>query len=716
MKSSLFLILLGLSIGTATGQTFEEKITSASSVRLNVTGVGTFGNAFRGYRDGTGDQSCEYPVGSGKEHLFESGIWFGGLVNGQTLVSTSAYDNPRGYTTGAPGFEFTVIPEIPFQEKSTLFSSPFLTVDAVSHQDFIVNYTDTNITIPGTGTQISEHLQPLGLKVIQETYNYNFTFSDFFVIVNLKFVNVGNRTIDSAYAALWSNTVVRNINVTPAGSGGAAFYNKGGNGFIDSLGLAYCYDHSGDVGFTESYIGQRFLGAEDKNGFHHFAFDSTFNTRTQQWQQENFDINYNAWTFNNSSDPVFFLPGSDNQRYQKMTRGLNDNECWSATTSGNCPNGTLQEQLNAAGNRSDLIAVGPFRDFAPGDTIEAVYAFVLATKNEDGNPNSDNNATQRENLVANADWAQTTFNGEDKNFNGILDPGEDKDGNNEITRYILPTPPDAPRTKVIAKENTIEIYWSDNSEFSIDPITQEMDFEGYRIYLSKIGFDVAGPTPNLEFVQAAEFDIPNNGVAKEIGFQSIILEEGIQFENDSNVYVYKYVLESVQNGWQYAVAVSAFDRGNPASNLASLESNPNANDFRVFAGTPPVSDLKENEPFVYPNPYYYGAAWEGRSNFQEQSRKLVFANLPERCKIRVFTPAGDLIDEFLHEPGNAGQDIRWYETFGAENANENVFSGGEHSWDLLSQATQIIGRGVYRFSVEDLNTNQTYQGKFIVIK
>lgn len=65
------------------GQSFQEKSTSASQVRLSVTNVGTFGNAFRGYRDGTGTPSCEFPAGSGTEHLFESGIWIGGVDAGE---------------------------------------------------------------------------------------------------------------------------------------------------------------------------------------------------------------------------------------------------------------------------------------------------------------------------------------------------------------------------------------------------------------------------------------------------------------------------------------------------------------------------------------------------------------------------------------------------------------------------------------------------------
>jgi len=100
----------------------------------------------------------------------------------------------------------------------------------------------------------------------------------------------------------------------------------------------------------------------------------------------------------------------------------------------------------------------------------------------------------------------------------------------------------------------------------------------------------------------------------------------------------------------------------------------------------------------------------------EKSRKLYFANLPERCIIRVFTVAGDFIDEINHDPSYQGDDIRWFATFGAEDSKNNVFSGGEHAWDLLSKQTQIIGRGLYIFTVEDLDKNTTYKGKFAVLK
>jgi hypothetical protein len=702
-------------------QSFESKVTSASNVRLSVSNYGTFGNAFTGYRDGSGNPSCEYPAGSGVEHLFEGGIWLGGKENGgQEVVSTSAYDAPQGYAPGRAGFEITADVGSTLEEKSSLFDSKFFDPNAVSHQDYVAFFSDKNVKIPGTNIQISGHTNPMNVDVEMQTYNWNFTFSDFMVIVNLKITNNGNNTYNDFYAALWGNTVVRNINITPAGSGGAAFYDKGGNGFMDSVSLAYCYDNQGDLGFTESYIGQKFLGAEDKNGFHHPNLDSTFNINTGLWEVDNFELNYNTWTFQGANDPIFFFPTTDQARYAKMATGLNENPCWADPNGAACQGSLgidLQATVNNAGNRSDLLSVGPFQTFEPGDVINVAFAYVLASKNEDGNPNSENNLVQRQNLIANAGWAQQAYNGEDQNFNGILDSAEDVDGDGVLTRFILPAPPATPTTRVIPSENQIDVYWADNSRNSIDPISNEMDFEGYRVYLSKIGFDVIG-VQNLseDFTLIAEYDIKGNGFFKETGFQPVELSTPVYFDNDTNAYIYKYTIDNIPNGWQYAVAVTSFDRGNPESNLESLESSFLANNFRVFAGTPINEDMEANAPFAYPNPYYYGSAWEGKSNFQEESRKMVFANLPERCIIRIFTVAGDFIDEIQHDQNYNGDDIRWFKTFGAEDPDENRFSGGEHAWDLLSIESQIISRGLYMFSVEDLDTGEESIGKFVIIK
>lgn len=708
-RSGIIIILIFISSRIQAQSSFDERTTDASNVRLNISNVGTFGNAFRGYRDGSGNPSCEYPAGSGIEHMFEGGIWVGGLIDGNVVaVSTSAYDAPQGYATGRAGFEFTAEPGSRIFLRSSLQDQPVYSPEAVSHQDFISIFSDKNLLVPGTSIPIQSHDRPMNIEVRQEVYNWNYSFSDFFVILNYTVINKGSSIIDSVHFGLWANSVVRNINVTAAGSGGSAFYNKGGNGYLDSLYMAYCYDAAGDLGFTESYIGQKFLGAEDKDGFHHPEIDPLFK------------VHYNAWEFNNTSNPVFFLPASEQARYIKLTQGFNYDKCWekSSTEDPDCGPRSIKEQLNTAGNRSDLLSVGPFRNFEPGDQITLSYAIVLARKNEDGLPNGVNNYFQQANLRSNALWAQTAYNGEDKNFNGNLDFEEDSDGNGKITRFILPAPPNIPQTKVVPSENKIDIYWTGNSEESIDPITRKKDFEGYRIYMSKLGFDVSGVQDlSRDLIKIADFDLSGNGLFNETGFERILLKEPVQFEGDDKTYVYKFSIDNILNGWQYALAVTAFDRGNEESNLESLESSRLGNLYRAFPGKPANGSIKSKEPFVYPNPYYAAASWEGLSNFQEQSRKLWFANLPEKCIVRIYSASGDYIDEFEHDASSyRGQDIRWNATFTDPAGENNVFSGGEHGWDLLSAYTQIIARGLYLFNVENLENGETYTGKFAIIK
>lgn len=699
---TLFLVVI---FGRGYSQTsFEEKPTSVSNVGLTVTNVGTIGNAFRGSFD-AGSPSCEYPKNSGIEHLFEGGIWIGSLINGSlTAVSTAAYDNPTGYATGKKGFEMTAEIGSSLKERSSLYSSPDFSPSAISHQDFIADFSDKNIMVPGTSIPIDGHDNPMKVGVHLESYNWNYSFSDFFVILNFRITNNGTDELKDLYFGMWTNNVIRNVNITPAGQGGSNFYNKGGDGFIDTLSMAYGFDAAGDTGFTDSYFGHKFLGAEDKNGFHHPKLDTGFK------------CNYQAWSFNNSADPIFFLPTDEISRYNKMTTGLNYHKCWEKnnTEDPQCPSKSYSYSLGLAGNRSDLVSVGPFISLKPGESIDVGWSIILAKMKDDGQPNSANTVKQKENFVMNAGWAQTAYNGEDSNFNGILEADEDKNGDGKITRFILPSPPDIPKTKIIARDHAIDIYWSDNSESSIDPITKIKDFEGYNVYMSKVGFDVEGDNDLLKSLnKIASYDKKGNNLFYETGFESPRLSAPVTFEGDTIKYNYKYTIENILNGWQYAVGVSAFDEGNKETNLESLESSLLGNHFRAFPGKPSNKDLKTAKPFAYPNPYYLGASWEGMSIYQED-KKLIFANLPENCKVRIFTSAGDLIDEFEHSASYKGEDTRWYDSY--SDSETVVQPGGEHSWDLLSRDSQIISRGLYLFTIEDLKTGKQEKSKFVIIK
>lgn len=702
-----------ISVLNAFSQSFEERVTTVSNVGLTVNNLGMIGNAFKGDFNLSGAPSAEFPVNSGVEHAFQGGIWVGALINGnQIAVSTAYSDAPSGYNTGAQNFEMTSEIGQGITERSNEVNSPFFSADAVSQQDFVSYFTDRNITVPGTdNVQINGHENPMGLDFKYEVYNWNFPFADFFVILDFQIINNGIFTLDSVHVGYLVNGVVRNVNLTPPG--GSVFYSQGGNGYIDSLFMAYDFDATGDPGFTDSYQGEKFLGASDKEGFKHPLLDPDFK------------LHFNSWFFQNTNSLLYAYPDSEQRRFIRMTQGINFLPCWSdkndpdciAFNGGSPPNQSYSEEMRQAGNRSNLISVGPFAQMQPGDTINVAFAMVYAPMVKTANSGTGINLDlpeEKARFITNAGWAQTAFNGEDVNFNGILDPEEDLDGDGNITRYILPTPPDIPVTRIEPGENFLDIYWTDNSEESIDPISQEKDFEGYRVYLSKLGFDVE----DINNVQNAlvlykQYDIAGNKIFYDNGFDEIRLEQPVQFDGDTNSYAYRLRIENVLNGWQYAASVTAFDNGDEENNIVSLESSRIGALKRVYPGTRPNQDIEANEPFVYPNPYYAGASWEGPSIFEED-RKINFANLPKRCVVRIFSNAGDLVDEFRHDGAYDGSDIRWYETYSA--SSQTVFSGGEHSWDLLSKDNQIISRGLYLFSVEDLETGKSYNGQFVIIK
>ena len=671
----------------------NSKYTNVGNIGITVTNFGTYGNGFVLWPE---QPSCEYPLGSGIEHLFDGGLWIGGFIANDSLgqgkvgpfVTTGAVDASSVSSRGG-GFEYTNAPNNRVIERSSLYDSRYFSPYAISHQDFLLDYVDTN-TVLENGEPITDH-SPLGLSIREESYAWNFPFADFFVIFNYWIKNVNQKYLDSVFVGLWTDTVVRNTRITGRPSG-SAFFNKGGNGYNDSIKIAYEFDAAGDLGFSDSYIGIQFLGSEPNfPDYYSYGPDDSLSS-----------VNFVTWQFRNTDDPNFFAPQNDIDRYQKMRGYFGGNNRWN--------DGINPNSIKTPSNRSMLITRGYFDYIAPGDSINVVFAIVCAKKYGTDPANLDTEE-QKQNLYANADWALRAYYGEDRNRNGILDPGEDLDADGKITRYILPTPPTSPVVKVIPESQKATIYWDKRAEISIDPISGKKDFEGYNLYRTQSGFDL---TENQDIVNSlvtlANFDSAGNNVGFDTGFDFVELDEPVTFPNDTNKYYYKFELGNLLNGWQYLFSVTAFDEGDPTNNLDQLESSKLATLNRIIPGTPSTED-PDVEIGVYPNPYYGNAIWDGSS---ERLRKIYFFNLPADCEITIYTLAGDVIRQMQHNDVNSGSDIRWFETYASD--GKQKMTGGEHAWDLLTDYDQAIATGLYLFTVLNNKTGEIKTGKFLVIK
>lgn len=652
----------------------NSKYTNVGNIGITITNFGTYGHGFTKWPE---QPSCEYPIGSGIEHVFDGGLWFGGFIRGNSVpfVTTGAVDAASVSSKGG-GFEYTNERASRVMERSNLIESKFYSPYAISHQDLYMLYSDTSRTY--LNGELIENHNPLGVVIRQENYSWNFPFADYFVIFNYYIKNVSNKNIDSFYIGMWTDAVVRNTNITSPRTG-TSFFNKGGNGYNDSLKIAYEFDATGDVGFTDSYIGIQYLGSSIKEK----------------------EINFVCWQFRNSDDPNFFMPTDDLERYKKMMGYFGGNNKYGA--------GITPSMLKTPSNRSMLITAGPFTTITPGDSINITFAIVCAKKYGSDLPSLDTEE-QKTNLYANAGWAIRAYNGEDRNGNGILDPGEDLDGDGKITRYILPSPPRTPKLLVVPENQKVTLYWDRRAEKSIDPISGKKDFEGYRIYRTNAGFDLTESQNILNsMIKVAEFDSAGNNVGFNTGFAFVEMTNPIQFEGDTTKYFYKYEIDNLLNGWQYIFSVTAFDKGDDENGIESLESGILPGSQRVIPGTPPTSE--ENvEIGVYPNPYYGEAYWDGSS---ERLRKIYFYNLPDQCEITIYTLSGDVIKRLQHDQTSNGSDLRWFETYGD---GTQKFTGGEHAWDLVTDFDQAIASGLYLFTVKDAKTGNVKTGKFLIIK
>ena len=712
--AALALLLWLMVPSWAAGQApFEEVVVNVGNVGVTVTNVGFFGKS-NVRNNPTGPPSFEYPLDSGIEHLFEAGLWIGAVrSDGVISVRTAAIVNSSGYAPGRGGYEFGSL--TPITERSSLPESDAFTRQAVSHQDFLMAFVDTAAVLPGTFIPTPDPQGRLGALVQLSTFAWNFPFTEYFVILNFDIVNISGAAWDSIYVGLYHDMVVRNLNTTT--DAGGAFFNKGGFGFLDSLTTMYAFNAGGTEETLNTYAAVTFLGAEwrdPRTGRKRFVHPALADAFVQDGLTPP-QVNPRWWLFSGGA-PELTRPTTDEERYRRMAVPFPNPALFATEAEHETAERAWYERirtdgLTSTGNWIGMTPVGPFARVEAGDTLQVTFALVAALKpdefQEAGGKAIDTPESRRL-LVNNIEWARRTYSGEDNNFNGELDLGEDVNGNGRLDRYLIPEPPSSPHLRVELEAGRAVLFWDDSPEQSVDPVTGERDFEGYRIYRSNPGDDLSGNILDRARL-IAQYDKPGNRTGFNNGFGEVRLPEPVTFEGDPTEYLYRFEADGLLSGWQYLFTVTAFDEGDPDAGLDSFESSRTANVTRVFPGTPPAQQERLRVG-VYPNPYRVNAAWDGGTS---RTRRLNFYNLPPRSEVRIYTLAGEIVAQFDHQADTYQGDIRWYDNFAGE---QRQLPGVEHSWDLLSENGLNIAMGLYLFSVKDLDTGEIQQGKFAIIK
>src|SRR5207237_1225469 len=208
-----------------------------------------------------------------------------------------------------------------------------------------------------------------------------------------------------------------------------------------------------------------------------------------------------------------------------------------------------------------LLAIGPFAEIDPGDSVGVDLAFV----------GGDDEAA----LLRNADYAQFASD----------------------IHYQLPEPPPSPRLHVEARERRLDFYWDDSPERAVDPTSPapgHMDFEGYRVY---VGSD------RQQLPRIAQFDLPDS-----TGFNTGLAPVRLATPRtvDGIAYAYHDSVVGLRDGFSYFCAVTSYDLGDPQT--PSLESGLSENKQQAVPA--PAPGESRAGVTVFPNPYRVEARWD----------------------------------------------------------------------------------------------------------
>ncbi len=148
--------------------------------------------------------------------------------------------------------------------------------------------------------------------------------------------------------------------------------------------------------------------------------------------------------------------------------------------------------------------------------------------------------------------------------------------------YRFAQPPTKPTVTAVAEDGRVTLYWDTKSEESVDPLTGEKDFQGYKVYRSRDYtfadvFTITDGQGNPFLGKGlAQWDLDDS----LSGFHPVEYPgRAVKFYiGDNSGLVHQFVDSTITNGIKYYYAVVAFDGGTneipPTENKAIIRRDP----------------------------------------------------------------------------------------------------------------------------------------------
>jgi hypothetical protein len=515
----------------------QQRVHRVGLMHLCVTNWGFFGSEARDLNESQGGcfnphpdeelpaPSCEYPANSDVEYLFQGGLWIGAKVDDYPYTTVGCdgwlWINEMWSDAGEEGA---------IKERSIRPNSPCYSPDAVSEQDIIAVYSDTSADIPLSPWKPEEvdfdnrkHF-PLGLQITQKSYSWSYEYAEDFVLIDFILKNIGVRRIQDMFMGLYLDADVMHIDENTGGPFGPQDDICGFKHMVtdtgvaldcaDTVNLAWIADNDGhgirgELIFTPvspiAVTGTRVVRSP-KPGLQ-YSFNWWISNQTGYpkdwgpWTRESWD----AWALQNPYDPgsanfpddVLGTPGGDCSKYFIMSNQEFDyDQIFSCSWPDEHPEeGWLDPspECDDLANGYDtryLLSFGPFEQIAPGESLIITVGYIAGADFhvDPLNLHNDPNMTDPEAYYANLDfsdletnavWAAKVFD------NPELPDFPCGDG---IPDFKGPPPPPSPTLNFETRKGRVKVKWNGKStEKSRDSFNNRLDFEGYRVYMSRTG-------------------------------------------------------------------------------------------------------------------------------------------------------------------------------------------------------------------------------------
>ncbi len=342
---------------------------SIGGVEMTVTSLGNFGGVNMSIlsdpETGRTLKAFTFPKGSRHSYLWGAGLWIGGIINGDTLVSLGISDSYYGtghYLPVDSGGSVTLI-------------------GGLGDKQFRAEYDDN---FPSPAWQEPDFRKLRSIHVAETSRSWTYPPNDNFIIVELIITNIGESPIADAFVGLYVDGDV-------ADRTNALGYSDDMAGFIRNEGIAYIMDNDGDPGNNQTWVDSSILGAIGIGLVYSDppAVDTSFNW----WNRiaPNYGPQYLGHPPQNPhymADSGLGNPINANDRYYLLSNGEIDYDQMYAAVmnadSGWLPAGTNGPAMAMGFDTRFVIGYGPYQ-LAPGDSVHIVLAFT-AGRNIHQNP------------------------------------------------------------------------------------------------------------------------------------------------------------------------------------------------------------------------------------------------------------------------------------------------------------------------------------------